>query len=153
MWLRCLLFTQLLASRQGPGFEPHDGRMLWGSSLVAQMVKKLPAMRETQVPTLGQEDPLEEGMATDSSQYSRLENPPGGLQSTGWDTNEWLTLLLSSSTVPESEGQGQPRGVLWLRWGAQVDRRAEGEGALDTRRPSLPGRMRVLLATCLSSVA
>ena len=75
MWLRCLLFTQLLASRQSPGFEPHVGRMLWGSSLMAQMVKKLPAMRETQVPTLGQEYPLEEGMATDSSQYSRLENP------------------------------------------------------------------------------
>ena len=34
------------------------------ASLVAQMVKNLPAMRETWVPSLGWEDPLEEGMAT-----------------------------------------------------------------------------------------
>ena len=31
------------------------------------MVKNLPAMQETRVLSLGQEDPLEEGMATDSS--------------------------------------------------------------------------------------
>ena len=35
--------------------------------LVAQMVKNLPAMRETRVRSLGQEDPLEKGMATHSS--------------------------------------------------------------------------------------
>ena len=35
--------------------------------LVAQMIKNLPAMRETQVQSLGQEDPLEKGMATHSS--------------------------------------------------------------------------------------
>ena len=40
--------------------------MLW-ASLVAQMVKNLPAMGETQVQSLGQEDPLEEEMATYSS--------------------------------------------------------------------------------------
>ena len=34
------------------------------ASLVAQMVKNPPAMQETQVPPLGQEDPLEKGMAT-----------------------------------------------------------------------------------------
>ena len=37
------------------------------SSLVAQMVKCLPAMWETQVRSLGQEDPLEKEMATHSS--------------------------------------------------------------------------------------
>ena len=37
------------------------------SSLVTQMVKKLPAMQETWVRSLGWEDPLEEGMATHSS--------------------------------------------------------------------------------------
>ena len=36
-------------------------------SLVAQMVKRLPAMRETRVRSLGQEDPLEKEMATHSS--------------------------------------------------------------------------------------
>ena len=37
------------------------------ASLVTQTVKNLPAMQETWVQSLGQEDPLEEGMATHSS--------------------------------------------------------------------------------------
>ena len=41
--------------------------MLSLASLVPQMVKSLPAMQETRVPSLGQEDPLEKGMATHSS--------------------------------------------------------------------------------------
>ena len=36
-------------------------------SLVAQMVKNLPVVQETRVQSLGQEDPLEKGMATHSS--------------------------------------------------------------------------------------
>ena len=55
-------------------------------SLVAQLVKSLPAMWETWVQSLGQEDPLEEGMAT----HSRIlawriawTEEPEGLQSTG----------------------------------------------------------------------
>ena len=39
---------------------------LW-ASLVAEMVKHLPVMQETQVLSLGQEDPLEKEMATHSS--------------------------------------------------------------------------------------
>ena len=38
-----------------------------GASLVAQSVKNLPAMQETQVQFLGQEDPLEKEMETHSS--------------------------------------------------------------------------------------
>ena len=45
------------------------------ASLVAQTVKNLPAMQETQVQPLGWEDPLEKGMAT--LQYSCLENSRG----------------------------------------------------------------------------
>ena len=37
------------------------------ASLVAQMVKNLPAVLETQVRSLGREEPLEKGMATNSS--------------------------------------------------------------------------------------
>ena len=37
------------------------------ASLVAQMVKRLPAMQETWVQSLGQKDPLEKEMATHSS--------------------------------------------------------------------------------------
>ena len=38
-----------------------------GASLMAQMVKNLPALQETWVRSLGWEDPLEEGTATRSS--------------------------------------------------------------------------------------
>ena len=66
-------------------------------SLVAKMVKNPPAMQEIQVWSLGQEDPLEEGMATLSSILA-LRIPwteePGRLQSMGlqrvghgWATN------------------------------------------------------------------
>ena len=41
---------------------------------MARMVKNLPAMQETWVQSLSQEDPLEKGMAT-LSRYSSLENP------------------------------------------------------------------------------
>ena len=37
------------------------------ASLVAQMVKNLPTMQETQVQSLGQEDPLKKGMAPHAS--------------------------------------------------------------------------------------
>ena len=51
-------------------------------SLVAQMVKNPPAMREIGVWSLGQEDPLEKGMATHSSILAwRIPwaEEPGGL--------------------------------------------------------------------------
>ena len=56
------------------------------TSLVAQMVKHLPTMRDTQVPSLGWEDPLEKGMATHSSILAwRIpwREEPGRLQSMG----------------------------------------------------------------------
>ena len=40
--------------------------LIWASP-VAQMVKNLPAMQETLVRSLGQEDPLEKGIVTHSS--------------------------------------------------------------------------------------
>ena len=69
--------------------------------LVTQMVKNLPAMRETQVQSLGWEDPLEKGMATHSNilawripwteEPGRLYSPWGGKES---DTTEWLAIHL-----------------------------------------------------------
>ena len=51
----------------------------FGASLVAQMVKNLPAMQETRVRSLGWEDPLEKEMATRSSilawKIPRTEKP------------------------------------------------------------------------------
>ena len=43
---------------------------MW-ASLVAQMVENLPAMQETQVRSLGREDPLEKGMAMGSQRIRR----------------------------------------------------------------------------------
>ena len=56
------------------------------SSLVAQRVKRLPAMQETWVRSLGQEDPLEKEMASHSSTLAwkiPWREKPGRLQSMG----------------------------------------------------------------------
>ena len=57
-----------------------------GASLVAQRLKCLPSMWDTQVLSLGREDPLEKEMVTHSSilawRVPWMEEP-GGLQSTG----------------------------------------------------------------------
>ena len=53
---------------------------------MAQIVKILPAMQETQVQSLGQEDTLEKEMATHSSVLAWIipwTEEPGGLQSLG----------------------------------------------------------------------
>ena len=55
------------------------------ASLVAQRLKRLPSMWETQVRSLGREDPLEKEVVTDSSILAwRIPwtEEPGGLQST-----------------------------------------------------------------------
>ena len=55
-------------------------------SLVAQMVKTLPAIQETWVQSLGQEDPLEKEMATHSSILAwkiPWTEEPGGLHPMG----------------------------------------------------------------------
>ena len=64
---------------------------------MAQRLKRLPAMRETWVRSLGWEDPLEKAMAPHSSTLAwRIPwtEEPGGLQSTGSqsDTTERLHL-------------------------------------------------------------
>ena len=73
---------------------------------MAQAVKNPPAVRETRVQSLGQEDPLEKEMATHSSVLAR-EMPwteePGGLQSVGSresDTTERCHFRFSSPLYP-----------------------------------------------------
>ena len=59
--------------------------VVW-ASLVVQKVKNLHPMWETQIQSLGQEDPLEKGMTTRSSILAwRIPGTeePGGLQSMG----------------------------------------------------------------------
>ena len=74
----------------GGFFTTHLQQLLPGLNhrafLLAQTVKNLPTMQETQVQSLGQEDPLEKGMATHSSILAwkiPWTEEPGGLQSMG----------------------------------------------------------------------
>ena len=55
----------MTANGKGHSFQADEN--VPGASLVAQKIKCQPAMRETWVRSLGQEDPLEKGMATHSS--------------------------------------------------------------------------------------
>ena len=79
-------------------------RSMTGTSLVAQTAKNLPTMWETQLHSLGQEDPLEKEMATHSSilawkipwleEAGRLQSM--GLQRVGHDgvTNTFTFILV-----------------------------------------------------------
>ena len=96
---------------------PHETRdswikilaVIWQSSLVAQMVKNPPAMQETWVQSLDQEDPLEKEMATHSSIHAwkiPWTEQPGGLQSMrsqsvehDWVTNTFTSLSDLSLTL------------------------------------------------------
>ena len=77
------------------------------ASLVAQLVKNLPAMHETRVRSLGQEDPLEEGMETHSSilawRITRTEEP-GGLQSIELQSD--TTAVTEHARTPTEVDQG-----------------------------------------------
>ena len=70
----------------GQGVELYTSTTLTRASLVAKMVKNPPEMQETQVPSVGQEDPLEMRMTI---RFSMLvwripwTEEPGELQSTG----------------------------------------------------------------------
>ena len=77
-----------------------------GASLVAQRAKNLPAMQETWVWFLDQDDPLKKRMATHSS-IPAWEIPwaeePGRLQSMGTPITEWLTL--PTPKIPSNQVQ------------------------------------------------
>ena len=98
-WCSPCLYTQILSS-DGEWEKRRKLKILaFTLKKVAHTVKNPPAMQETQVRSLGQEDPLEKGMATHSSIPAcpwRIPwtEEPGGLQSMGswrvghnWDTN------------------------------------------------------------------
>ena len=74
----------LETSFNGKSWDPSKRVYVW--ALVAQTVKNLPAVQETQVQSLGREDPLEKRMATHSSilawSMPWIEEP-GGLQPMG----------------------------------------------------------------------
>ena len=70
----------------------------WMSSLslfMAHMVKNLPAVQETWIPSLGREDPLEKGMASHSSilawRISQTEEPAGATVHGLKKSQTWLS--------------------------------------------------------------
>ena len=81
--------------------------------LVAQMVKNLPAVRETQVQSLGGEDPLEKEMANHSCILAwkiPWTEEPGGLQSMGlqraehdWATNTHALVVQLLKNLPATQ--------------------------------------------------
>jgi len=85
-------------STEGENWEGYHSHIGW---MVAQMVKNLPAMQETLVRSLGQEDPLEKGMATHSiflpgkphGKRILVGYSPWGHKE--WDRNERLSLAHS----------------------------------------------------------
>ena len=111
---------------------------LWktlGASLVAQMVKLLPAVWKTWVQSLGWEDPLEKEMATHSSTPAwkiPWTEEPGRLQSMGLQKvgHDWVTSLhFCAQTWLQDFHRGQERAdltslctssfckiYLWLHW-------------------------------------
>ena len=118
-------------------------------SLVAQMVKNLPAMQETWVQSLGQEDPLEKGMATHSSILTwRIPwtEELDGLQSLGskrvrhdWVTNTFVWRWIGVKVRLQEDGScwfckvslmGDPAGHL-VPWGWQTPVWAAAGSTLD----------------------
>ena len=98
-----LQYTMRLCPSPTPRVYPTH---VW-TSLVAQMVKRLPAMRETWVQSLGQEDPLEKETATHSSTLAwkiPWTEEPGRLQSMELQRvgHDWVTSLSFLSCPFES---------------------------------------------------
>ena len=93
-WMNLEPITQSKISQK----EKNKYRMLTHTQNLAQLVKNLPAMQETQLPFLGLEDSLEEEMATHCSILAwRIPwtDKPGRLESVVWqeaDTTERLSM-------------------------------------------------------------
>ena len=66
-WGRATLFLGRLRNLNSEEVDFLAFILVFGTTLIAQMVKNLPVMQETPVLFLGQEDPLEKAMATHSS--------------------------------------------------------------------------------------
>ena len=111
-----------------PYFHFHVGFHTAGASLVAQTVKNSPALQETWVQSLGQEDPLEKRMATHSSILAwrtTWTEESGGIQSMGsqrvrhdWATSLSLFIFMHwrrkwQPTPVFLPGESQGRGSWW----------------------------------------
>ena len=98
----CMNILQVVYAPLKEMFSPQF--LVFGASLVAQMVKRLPAMWETLIRSLGQKYPLEKKMATHSSTLAwkiPWMEEPGGLQSMGSQRVTSLhSLLVFMNKIP-----------------------------------------------------
>ena len=100
-----------------------DTRHGFGASLVFQLVKNLPAVQETQVWSLGWEDPLEKEMATHSSILAGIlswPEGPGRLQSVGSQRvrRDWACrhALIQKQTHRSMKQDREPRDKSMYPW-------------------------------------
>ena len=95
-FMGCYVFS---VTHHGRGTRVHSGVSLYKASLVAHLVKNLPAMQETWVQSLSWEDPLEKGKAIHFTilawRIHGLCSPWGHKES---DTTEWLSLHFTSGS-------------------------------------------------------
>ena len=101
------------------------------ASLVAQTVKNPPAMQETQVQSLGREDPLEKEIATHSSILAwRIPQTgePGRLQSMGSQRvgYDWATSTSRHSKM-DQKGSRPSSGLLSTKAGERMPQRLPGK--------------------------
>ena len=108
VFLPCFtLYDRLFKSIDIP--ETDSFSPFYGTSLVAQTVKRLPTMQETRVRSLGWEDALEKEMATHSSTLAwkiPWMEEPGRLQSMGLQSRTRLSDFAFSRF-----------SLLWLKYG------------------------------------
>ena len=86
------------------------------------MVENLPAKQESQVRSLGWEDPLEKGMATHSSILAwsiPQTEEPGGQQSTGSQKvgHDWATNTFTGGEILDFERDAIIGWDKWVSWG------------------------------------
>ena len=132
-------------------------------SLVAQRLKHLPAMQDTQVRSLGWEDPLGEGNGN-PLQYSCLENPRDGGAwwaavygvAKSWTRLSYLTFTFPKNTQKlniqktnimasgpitswQIEGETVETVADFIFWGSQIT--ADGDCSHEIKRHSLEGKL------------
>ena len=135
----------------GSGRSPGEGtgyplQYSW-ASLVAQMVKNLPAVWETWVQSLSWEDPLQEGMTTHSSILAWRILPwteePGGLQSMGLQRvrHDWATKHSAQRFVILSKVSQRRKNIVchplyvesekkWYKWTCKIEANSQTQNEL-----------------------
>ena len=117
----CLETKSLTSTWPSPNLPLCFAQYFWrsavsGAALLAQMVKKAPAVQDLQVWFLGQEDPLEKGIAILSTSLASTvpwTEEPGGLQSMGSHRigHVWSDLAAAAAAIYRAANRWRCRSV------------------------------------------